>query len=135
MPAAPGAGRRRPIVRRRRPMQRLGDLIPEAARRLGLEEELRLARAISTWDAIVAEHVPAAAGATTAAAHGRLHARRRGGRADRRPGAAAPGARADHGIPGRAGRAGGDASSADRAMPAPVSHRHRRARAGAALMP
>jgi hypothetical protein len=49
---------------RRRPMQRLGDLIPDAARRLGLEEELRLARAISTWDAIVAEHVPAAAGAT-----------------------------------------------------------------------
>lgn len=49
---------------RRRPMQRLGDLIPEAARRLGLDEELRLARAITTWSAIVAERVPPAAGST-----------------------------------------------------------------------
>ncbi len=49
---------------RRRPMERLGDLIPDAARRLGLEEELRMARAISIWSAIVAERVPAAAGAT-----------------------------------------------------------------------
>ncbi len=48
---------------RRRPMQRIGDLIPEAARRLGLEEELRLARAIATFDAIVAERSPAASGA------------------------------------------------------------------------
>jgi len=45
-------------------MQRVGDLIPEAARRLGLEEELRLARAIATWSAIVAERVPPAAGST-----------------------------------------------------------------------
>jgi hypothetical protein len=45
-------------------MQRVGDLIPDAARRLGLDEELRLARAIATWNAIVAERVPAAAGAT-----------------------------------------------------------------------
>jgi Dna[CI] antecedent, DciA len=44
-------------------MERIGTLIPEAARRLGLEEELRLARAISTWSAIVAERVPAASGA------------------------------------------------------------------------
>ena len=49
---------------RRRPMQRLGDLIPEAARRLGLDDELRLARALATWSAIVAERVPAAAGST-----------------------------------------------------------------------
>lgn len=49
-------------ARRRRP-DRLGDLLPEAARRLGLEEELRLARAIATWDALVAERVPPAAGA------------------------------------------------------------------------
>ena len=48
---------------RRRPMTRVGDLIPDAARHLGLEEELRLARAISTFEAIVAERVPAAAGA------------------------------------------------------------------------
>jgi hypothetical protein len=44
-------------------MERIGDLIPEAARRLGLEDELRLARAVATWNAIVAERVPAAAGA------------------------------------------------------------------------
>jgi predicted nucleic acid-binding Zn ribbon protein len=49
-------------ARRRRPA-RVGDLLPEAARRLGLEEELRLARAIATWDAIVAERVPPAVGA------------------------------------------------------------------------
>ena len=48
---------------RRRPMERIGELIPEAARRLGLEDELRLARAISTWQALVAERVPAASGA------------------------------------------------------------------------
>jgi predicted nucleic acid-binding Zn ribbon protein len=52
------------VTSRRRPMQRVGDLIPEAARRLGLEEELRLARAIATWGAIVAERVPPAAGST-----------------------------------------------------------------------
>jgi predicted nucleic acid-binding Zn ribbon protein len=49
-------------ARRRRP-SRVGDLLPEAARRLGLEEELRLARAIATWDALVAERVPPAVGA------------------------------------------------------------------------
>ena len=47
---------------RRRPMVRLGDLIPDAARALGLEDELRLSRAIATFEAIVAERVPAAAG-------------------------------------------------------------------------
>jgi predicted nucleic acid-binding Zn ribbon protein len=49
-------------VRRRRP-SRVGDLLPEAARQLGLEDELRLARATATWDAIVAERVPPAVGA------------------------------------------------------------------------
>ena len=48
---------------RRRPMERIGELIPEAARRLGLEDELRLARAGATWAALVAERVPPAAGA------------------------------------------------------------------------
>ena len=47
---------------RRRPMERIGTLIPEAARHLGLEEELRLSRAITTWSALVAERVPAASG-------------------------------------------------------------------------
>lgn len=49
---------------RRAPMERIGELIPEAARRLGLADELRLARARTTWDAIVGELVPAAAGAS-----------------------------------------------------------------------
>lgn len=48
---------------RRRPMVRLGALLPDAARALGLEDELRLARAISTFGALVAERAPAAAGA------------------------------------------------------------------------
>jgi hypothetical protein len=50
------------MTTRRRPMRRFGDLIPEAARALGLEDELRLSRAIATFEAIVAERVPAAAG-------------------------------------------------------------------------
>ena len=48
---------------RRRPMSRIGDLLPDAARGLGLEDELRLSRAMATFEAIVAERVPAAAGA------------------------------------------------------------------------
>jgi hypothetical protein len=43
-------------------MERIGNLIPEAARHLGLEDELRTARAIATWKALIAERVPAAAG-------------------------------------------------------------------------
>ena len=75
---------------RRRPMVRLGDLIPDAARALGLEDELRLSRAIATFEALVAERVPAAAGACRVDPARGVHARRRGRRADRRPGAAAP---------------------------------------------
>ena len=48
--------------RRSRPV-RIGDLLPEAARALGLEQELRLGRAIATWDALIAERVPPAVGA------------------------------------------------------------------------
>ena len=48
---------------RRRPMSRIGDLLPDAARGLGLEDELRLSRAMATFEAIVAERVPPAAGA------------------------------------------------------------------------
>ena len=44
-------------------MVRLGELIPDAARALGLEDELRLSRASATFEALVAERVPAAAGA------------------------------------------------------------------------
>jgi len=36
-------------------MVRLGELIPDAARALGLEDELRLSRAIATFEALVAE--------------------------------------------------------------------------------
>ena len=50
------------MTSRRRPMVRIGDLMPATARALGLEDELRLSRAIATLEAIVAERVPAAAG-------------------------------------------------------------------------
>ena len=50
------------MTSRRRPMVRIGDLMPATARALGLEDELRLSRAIATFEAIVAERVPAAAG-------------------------------------------------------------------------
>ena len=44
---------------RRRPPQRIGDLLPGSAARLGLDEELRAARAISSWRRVVEEHAPA----------------------------------------------------------------------------
>ena len=47
-------------------MSRIGDLIPGAAARLGLADELRRARAVATFDAIVAERAPAAHGACRA---------------------------------------------------------------------
>ncbi len=43
-------------------MERIGDLLDHTARHLGLERELRQARAVGTWDAVVSEHAPAAAG-------------------------------------------------------------------------
>jgi predicted nucleic acid-binding Zn ribbon protein len=43
-------------------MRRLGDLLPAAAARLGIEDELQQALAMSAWERIVAEHVPSAAG-------------------------------------------------------------------------
>ena len=47
-------------------MSRIGDLMPQAAARLGLEDELRRARFLATFDAIVAELAPAAHGACRA---------------------------------------------------------------------
>jgi hypothetical protein len=47
-------------------MSRIGDLMPQAAAHLGLEAELRRARLLATFDAIVAELVPAAHGACRA---------------------------------------------------------------------
>ncbi len=52
--------------RRRRPMSRIGDLIPAAAAHLGLTDELRRARMVATFDALVAERAPAAHGACRA---------------------------------------------------------------------
>jgi len=51
------------VTGRRRPMTRIGDLLPDAARGLGLEDELRLSRAMATFEQLVAERVPAASGA------------------------------------------------------------------------
>jgi hypothetical protein len=47
-------------------MRRIGDLMPAAAAGLGLQDELRKARFIATFDAIVAELAPAAHGACRA---------------------------------------------------------------------
>jgi hypothetical protein len=47
-------------------MQRLGELIPDVARRLGMEEDLRRSRALAVFDALVAELVPACHGACRA---------------------------------------------------------------------
>jgi len=49
-------------VPRRRQPRRVGDLLPEAARALGLEEQLRWARAVAAWHRLVQVHAPAAAG-------------------------------------------------------------------------
>ncbi|HEX3264584.1 MAG TPA: DciA family protein [Candidatus Limnocylindrales bacterium] len=47
-------------------MSRIGELMPQAAAHLGLQEELRRARFVATFDAIVAERAPAAHGACRA---------------------------------------------------------------------
>lgn len=46
----------------RRPMQRLSDLLPDAVAALGITRELETARRERSWESIVAEVVPAAAG-------------------------------------------------------------------------
>ena len=51
-------------ARRKRQVHRVGDLLPGLASQLGLDEELRAARAMSSWQRIVEEQVPAAAGAS-----------------------------------------------------------------------
>jgi hypothetical protein len=51
-----------PRVPHRRPVRRIGDLLPEAARELGLEEQLRWVQAAAAWDRVVEERAPAAAG-------------------------------------------------------------------------
>jgi hypothetical protein len=48
----------------RRPMRRIGDLLPGVASTLGLDEQLEQALALASWERLVAELVPPAAGAT-----------------------------------------------------------------------
>jgi hypothetical protein len=50
------------MTSRKRPMRRIGDLLPTTAAALGLDEELRFARAMASWERLVAELVPVAAG-------------------------------------------------------------------------
>jgi hypothetical protein len=52
------------VNKRRRPVHRLADLLPGIASQLGIDEELRAARAMSSWGRIVEELAPAAAGAS-----------------------------------------------------------------------
>jgi hypothetical protein len=49
---------------RRRPVHRLGDLLPGIATQLGLDAELMAARGVASWTRIVEEQVPAATGAS-----------------------------------------------------------------------
>jgi hypothetical protein len=46
----------------RRPMKRIGDMLPEVAAGLGIDSELRLARQMAAWERLVGERVPAATG-------------------------------------------------------------------------
>lgn len=48
---------------RRRPMEKLGELLPKTARRLGLDEPLELAAAMTAWQHIIDQRVPQASGA------------------------------------------------------------------------
>ena len=58
-PARPFDDPRRPT---RRPVRRIGELLPEAARELGITEQLRWALAGAAWEEVVGERVPGAAG-------------------------------------------------------------------------
>src|SRR5690242_20152744 len=48
----------------KRPMKRVGDMLPKVAADIGIENELRLARQMSAWQRLVEEHLPAARGAS-----------------------------------------------------------------------
>ncbi|MEP7360130.1 MAG: DUF721 domain-containing protein [Chloroflexota bacterium] len=48
----------------RRPMRRIGDVLPELAKELGIADELRLSRQMAAWERLVGERVPAAAGSS-----------------------------------------------------------------------
>ncbi len=51
-----------PRLPSRRPVRRVGDLLPDAARELGLTEQLRWALAGAAWDEVIMGLVPEAAG-------------------------------------------------------------------------
>jgi len=51
-------------MNQRRPMRRIGDVLPAVAAELGIDGELRLARQMAAWQRIVEERVPAASGAS-----------------------------------------------------------------------
>jgi hypothetical protein len=46
----------------RRPMRRVGDMLPKIAADIGIENELRMARQMTAWERLVEEHLPAARG-------------------------------------------------------------------------
>jgi hypothetical protein len=46
----------------RRPMKRIGDMLPDVAATLGIDAELRTARQMAAWERLVSERVPAATG-------------------------------------------------------------------------
>ena len=48
--------------RRPRGMERIADLLPNAARQYGLEDQLEQARTASAWLSVIEERIPAAAG-------------------------------------------------------------------------
>ena len=48
----------------KRPMRRVGDMLPKLAAEIGIEKQLRLARQMSAWERLVEEHLPAARGAS-----------------------------------------------------------------------
>ena len=58
-PARPIDDPRRPA---RRPVSRIGELLPHAARELGITEQLRWALAGAAWEEVVRERVPGATG-------------------------------------------------------------------------
>jgi hypothetical protein len=61
-PLRPAPRPRDPEDAPRRGMERIGDLLPRAAREFGLEEQLAQAEAAAAWDRVVAARVSAAAG-------------------------------------------------------------------------
>jgi hypothetical protein len=54
-----------PSLDRRQPPKRVGEVLPDVAAKLGIENELRFARQVSAWQRIIAERVPAATGSSS----------------------------------------------------------------------